>query len=400
MIITKIIKPMEDSWRYKGSDYLSPTSSFINQAIIEAEKLDSCLIFVHTHPQFTPAWFSNIDKKTNKEMFANISQILDRPLGSLVFSKGEIYGVMYKDRKEQPISNYTISGQLFFEYDKVKPKKLDKKFDRQYNAIGKENNSKLQNMTISIVGVGGTGSALAVQLARMGVKELQIFDHDVISKTNIPRVYGAKDSDCGRPKVDVLKEHITTFSKCKVNVFRNNITKTDLISTLTDSDLIFSCTDNLTSRAVLNDVALQYYIPLIDVGCRIDLDKTKRIFQAIIKIQSVTTNSACLWCTGTLNAKTILQESLTKKEKQRLVREGYYAPIETQPSVVSMTTMAASMGINKLLALLGTFGPEYASLTQIELKDGFMIEENPKILENCICHKRKGLGDKRRLILG
>ena len=99
-----------------------------------------------------------------------------------------------------------------------------------------------------------------------------------------------------------------------------------------------------------------------------------------------------------LNAKTILQESLTKKEKSRLAQEGYYLPIETQPSVISMTTMAASMGINKLLGLLGTFGSQYASVTQIELKDGFMIEENPKVQENCVCHIRKGSAGKRRLI--
>lgn len=80
------------------------------------------------------------------------------------------------------------------------------------------------------------------------------------------------------------------------------------------------------------------------------------------------------------------------------MKEGYYAPIETQPSVISMTTMVASMGVNKLLALLGIFGSQYASVTQIELKDGFMIEENPKVQENCICHKRKGLAGKRRLI--
>ena len=299
VIITKVIKPRADSWRYKDENALSPTSLFINQAVVEAEESDSCLIFVHTHPQSTSARFSLIDEKTNREIFENISQILDAPIGSLVFSRGEIYGVMYQDNKIEQISTYTISGHVLFEYNSSKPKIiLDRKFDRQYNAITKENQLKLQKMTVSVVGVGGTGSALAVQLARMGVNQLQIFDHDVITKTNIPRVYGSADSDCGLAKVDVLKRHIKTFSKGTVNAYRNDITKTNLISTLLDSDVIFSCTDNLTSRALLNDISLQYYIPLIDVGCRIDLDKMKRIFQAIIKTQVITPTDACLWCTG------------------------------------------------------------------------------------------------------
>jgi hypothetical protein len=118
-----------------------------------------------------------------------------------------------------------------------------------------------------------------------------------------------------------------------------------------------------------------------------------------MKIQVVTPDTACLWCTGELNGKIILQESLSDEEKKKLAEEGYYEDVERQPSIVTMTTMASSMALNKLIGLLGVFGSETSSLTQIEIKDGFMIDNNPEIKLNCVCQKRKGITDSRKIIL-
>ncbi len=60
--------------------------------------------------------------------------------------------------------------------------------------------------------------------------------------------------------------------------------------------------------------------------------------------------------------------------------------------------MAASMGVHKLLNLLGVFGDSYASRTQIELKSGFMNKDTPEIKETCVCQKRRGLGSKRTIL--
>ena len=55
--------------------------------------------------------------------------------------------------------------------------------------------------------------------------------------------------------------------------------------------------------------------------------------------------------------------------------------------------MAACMAVNKILSLIGTFGAEYNPRTQIELKDGFMLDDRPKIREKCICQKDRGIGN-------
>jgi hypothetical protein len=253
-------------------------------------------------------------------------------------------------------------------------------------------------MTACVVGVGGTGSTVAIQLARMGVARLRLLDMDVIDRTNLSRVYGSRTRDIGKPKVDVVRRHITAFSSTKVETRRVDITAIDIVPELIDSDVIFGCTDNLTSRAVLNDVSLQYYIPLIDAGCRIILNNDDSINQAVVKVQVVTPDNACLWCTGTLDGVTIMQESLPENEKKKLAQEGYYKSVGNQPSIISITTLTASVAVNKLLNLLGVFGPDYSARTQIELKDNILNDDTPPIREKCVCLNRRGLANKRRII--
>lgn|SRR5574341_1547593 len=403
IIVTDIIKPREDSWNRSGEDMLEPSSSFTNDSVVMADQGNSSLLFIHTHPSsLHPPSFSSIDEKSNKRLFLNLTQILPgKPLGSLVFSKAGVSGVVFDNGKIKPVSAIGICGNVISNMHYSRSNKNvapAESFDRQARAIGEHRQKKLREMAVAIVGVGGTGSAVAVQLARMGIGKLLLIDKDGVDKTNLSRLYGAKESDVGKPKVVVLEKHITSFSKTKIATLKADVTTTDIIADLLDADVIFACTDNLTSRSILNDISIQYYIPLIDVGCRIHLNDDRSINQAVVKVQVATPDTACLWCSGTLDGKIILQESFSDEEKKKLAAEGYYEGVEKQPSIISMTTMAASIAVNKLLNLLGVFGIEYNSRTQIELKTGFMIDDTPAVKSNCVCQKRRGLANKRKII--
>lgn len=404
LTVTRILKPDNNSWNSYGEHLLEPNSAYINKCVVCADNINESLIFVHTHPNnLHPLGFSAIDVKSNKKIFNNLTQILiNRPLGSLVFSRHGIHGVVFNDGKLQPVSYVGIVGSTIVEIPTVADKKkictIEPVFDRQIKVIGKEGQLRLQEMRITIVGVGGTGSSVAVQLARMGVKKLTLIDKDILDSSNVSRVYGSKKSDIGKPKVKVLKKYLTGFSNVEIDTLQSDIVRENIIAGLIDADVIFGCTDNLSSRSILNDVSIQYYIPLIDIGCRINLNTDKTINQVVAKVQSVTPTHACLWCTGTLDGKIILQESLSDEEKKKLAHEGYYEDIEKQPSIISLTTMAASIGVNKLLGLIGIFGEDYSSQTLIELKNGFMIDNTPLINPDCICQRRRGKADNQKII--
>jgi len=399
IIATEMILPGIDSWSKDGEHMLEPTSSYINNSVVRADNADASLIFVHTHPgAFHPPSFSSIDEMSNRRLFRNLSQILpNRPLGSLVLSRKGVHGVLFEKGKTGSISQFKFIGRTYSIEQANGPPVVppDPTFDRQTRAISEGRQTLLRNLRVAIVGTGGTGSAVAVQLARMGVGSLTLLDRDTIDESNVSRVYGSKKKDIGKPKVRVLKKHLSTFSRVRVEAIQSDITTQGTTQHLSDSDVIFGCTDNLTSRSVLNDVALQYYVPLIDIGCRIHLYDEGSVEQAIVKVQVVTPETACLWCTGTLDGKLIMQESLPEEDRLKLSREGYYESVESQPSIISVTTLASSLGVNKLLGLLGAFGNDCQSRVQLEIKDGFMIDDSPRVRPDCICAKLRGLAQKR-----
>ena len=71
-------------------------------------------------------------------------------------------------------------------------------------------NGDLRHLRVGVVGCGGTGSAVAMLLARLGVGQIALFDEDVVERTNLNRLHGARqsDADAMRPKVQAVAASI------------------------------------------------------------------------------------------------------------------------------------------------------------------------------------------------
>lgn len=70
--------------------------------------------------------------------------------------------------------------------------------------LGQEAISKLQQSHVAIVGLGGVGGYAVEALARSGIGQLTLIDHDTISISNINRQIGALHSTVGMPKAEAL----------------------------------------------------------------------------------------------------------------------------------------------------------------------------------------------------
>ena len=79
------------------------------------------------------------------------------------------------------------------------------------------------NKQVHVIGVGATGSFVAYQLAKMGVRQLHIWDYDQVEEHNIAnQVYGL--SDVGKNKVDALKERIIADTGIEVTAHNEKVT--------------------------------------------------------------------------------------------------------------------------------------------------------------------------------
>ena len=83
------------------------------------------------------------------------------------------------------------------------------RFHRNLDLFGAEGMRRIREARVAVVGLGGVGSHAALALARSGVGRLLLVDSDVVTASSLNRSPVAGPGDIGRPKTDVLAEHLS-----------------------------------------------------------------------------------------------------------------------------------------------------------------------------------------------
>ena len=120
----------------------------------------------------------------------------------------------------------------------------------------------MHQLTIGIVGAGGTGSAVAEQLIRLGVGRIITADgeslEDSMSRASTVPVRMMP----GKGRSRFSKRHADEIGLgTVVEILPGNITKRSVIERFRSCDLIFGCTDREAGRSILTVFALDYLIP-------------------------------------------------------------------------------------------------------------------------------------------
>lgn len=105
---------------------------------------------------------------------------------------------------------------------------------------------RLGQVQATVVGVGAVGRQVALQLAAIGVRRLQLVDFDVVDQSNIT-TQGYAASDIGQAKVEATKAAIvrldpTTEVETVCDRFR---------STVVIGQAVFCCVDSITAREAI-----------------------------------------------------------------------------------------------------------------------------------------------------
>src|SRR5207245_11546262 len=118
---------------------------------------------------------------------------------------------------------------------------------------------------------------------------------------------------------------------------------------LVDTDVVMMATDNHGSRAVVNELASTYLLPVIDMGVRAGSKQGNLLSGLVAEIRILTPTTPCLWCRKSIDAQVIRQENLPEEERQKLKDEGYLvgAGGAPEPSVVALTVLGSGLGDRK-----------------------------------------------------
>ncbi len=97
----------------------------------------------------------------------------------------------------------------------------------------------LAESTVGIAGAGGIGGAMALRLARFGVKCIKIADPELFDWTNVNRQLGASKANIGKNKSEVVGNIVYELAEdITVEIFKDGITVENASEFVEDCDIV------------------------------------------------------------------------------------------------------------------------------------------------------------------
>jgi molybdopterin/thiamine biosynthesis adenylyltransferase len=355
------------SYAERHQDGLVVTSDGYVPALAEAEAIGSVALWLHTHPGDGASPRPSRRDKIVDDQLCNLFRLRTESgwYGSVVIAAWDgqprFTGHLDSATGSAAIGRLWSVGdrfQLVHHEDHV-PAEPDDAFDRNVRAFGGPVQAALGDLTVGIAGCGGTGSAVAEQLARLGVRRFILIDPDVLSASNVTRVYGSTPARVGARKVDVVGDLITSIAPGAQTVRdASMLTVQTAARRLAGADIVFGCTDDNAGRMVLSRLASYLLTPVIDCGVLLSSGPSGLLEGIDGRVTILAPGSACLICRDRVDQARAATELLTPEERIRRLDEGYAAALPgTEPAVVAFTTAVAAAAVTELIERLTGFGP-------------------------------------------
>ena len=400
--VRNLLIPDDCDYNVRTVNHLEISPLYFNRAIGMADADGITVIQVHTHPfEHAPLEYSLSDYYGESESSDTVRKCLHgRPMGSLLFGPKSMAGrVWTEEGNVEPIDQLRVVDRRMIMCPLAQKQAGNNPvdvglYDRQIRAFGIAGQKVLSGIRAGIAGVGGTGSSVAEQLARTGVKHFTLVDRDVFSASNKTRMYGTDARTQNRPKVEIIGKNIKRIAPdATVDAVDMDIVSQEALASLKECDVVFGCTDRQAPRSVLNELAYQFFVPVIDIGVGID-SKDGRMSGGTARASIVAPSLPCLFCSGIVSPDDILAESLDPSDRRAREREGYVAGLgdDEAPSVVSLTTMAASYAVFMLKDMLFGITKSTQSLLLVDINTLKTTFPTSRARPGCVCAVRTGRG--------
>jgi molybdopterin-synthase adenylyltransferase len=413
-LIHSIEFPHGEEDRILQGNVLIKSEYFKRVCRIAMEK-KSGIAMLHSHPGNGWQSMSADDIKAEMKFAAPADDLTEMPFVGLtagqdgVWSGRQwIYSEQSKQYKRQWANNIRVYGEKFeiHHNDRIQsPVKYRENFKRTITVWGKENHRKLARLQIGIIGVGSVGSIVAESLARMGMQQITLIDHDLIEKHNLDRTLGATASDIGQFKVDVISRSIkqsATAHKLDVNPVPFSIANEKGYREALNCDILFSCVDKPRPRYILNHLAYNHLIPVIDGGIQVRFNDYKQFAGAEWQLQTVGPDRPCLECLESYTQWEVDLEINGLLENPSYIKglPEEYRKRKNNENIFPFSTNLASMEIFHLMALVTEIGetPNFG-VQRFRFNNGIISNYNQKkCCDSCSFVKDIAKGDTALLV--
>lgn len=130
--------------------------------------------------------------------------------------------------------------------------------------VDESGQQKIKDSKVLIIGAGGLGSPVAMELVCAGVGTIGIVDFDKVDISNLQRQLLYNESDVGKSKVRTAREKLEKMnSAVKINAIEDRLDESNAALIFEKYDIIVDATDNFDARYLISDTCVKLGKPHI-----------------------------------------------------------------------------------------------------------------------------------------
>jgi len=340
-------------------DAITWPGTYLEEALDRAERDDLTLVLIHSHPG-GPFAFSDADDASDRLVMPSLFHAHGDVHGSAIMTAdGAIRARLYDQTiSPRPIDMVTVAGHdiLYWWEDGARLTGPS----RRPVAFTSAMSGELGRLTAAVIGVSGTGSITAEQLARLGFGQVTLIDFDRLELKNLNRILNSRFRDArdGRLKVEMFAEAVAGYRAGDVaQPIPASVLTREAILAASQADVIFCCVDTLEARQIADLLASAFAIPLFDVGVVIPVRQAVdgvAIADVCGRIDYVQPGRSTLQDRGVYSPESLRAEYLRRhapEAHQQELEAGYIKGlVEEAPAVITLNMRAASACVNEFIA--------------------------------------------------
>ena len=361
LLVKEFVPVSHDKCKVRLPDRITWPGSSIEEAIDKAEPEELSIILIHSHPggMFD---FSRYDDDSDLCVIPSLFEGMSSPMathGSAIMTPdGAIRVRIYQRNLDfTNVKSVICSSEDIAIWRASGLGTLEKRPMAFSSAVRED----LQHLTVCIVGVSGTGSIVAEQLARMGIGRLILIDFDKIEFKNLNRIINStlEDAEAGKNKTKIFAASAKRYrDDMEVYCIESSISCREAIEAAGDADMLFCCVDSFEGRQICDRMASVFLQPLFDVAVTIPTRKTENngvaIADACGRLDYVYPGGSTLFDRGVYSPEALRKEylqSVAPEDHDEQVAAGYLkGVIEEAPSVITLNMRASSACVTEFIA--------------------------------------------------
>lgn len=318
-IVTDIVLPESGDRTLEPAGNVSFSGRYLSRATRLAVQSAQGLVFMHSHP--TTGWqgMSDVDVRAERDRIADVARTTGWPLiGMTIGTDGHWSARIWKgdaEKRSRLMSRkvrVVERSRLVVWQQPIRNRRRNDRQRRTVQSWGEAKQRCVEAVRIGIVGLGSVGSVVAEGLARIGVRDVVLIDHDTVENHNLDRLLNAGPRDVGRLKTDIAERAVREGSSARAVRIKNlaiPLQTREAYAQAKDCDILVSCVDGPVARDVLNRIAYRDGIPVVDGGVEIRTrHDTGNMYAARWKVHLVNPYNECLRCKQQYTSSDVIME--------------------------------------------------------------------------------------------